>query len=218
MLKYSIKLNSDNIKQEELVWGEKYLSPDLSFVTGVTSQDYHLEKMNKVSVSNTILHTPNSILPIKTENVTRQGFIVIKDKEYEIEKTNNGTDCVLLNGKYYYKRNGQFLIDEWLQHTNGLNVEELPYSASSIANGVLKLDTVSWIENGIVSIDDESYVYDFDLRGIRMADSDTVMNASAITKCSYIEYYPFSAQSEYEYMTKFMLTKGEEESSTKITK
>ena len=49
MLRYEIKLTDDNFKQEELVWGEKYLAPDLSFVSGVTSQDYHLEKIKKLT-------------------------------------------------------------------------------------------------------------------------------------------------------------------------
>ena len=63
MLKYSIKISNGDIRQEGIVWGEKYLSPDLSFVSGVTSQDYHLEKFKQISVSNSISHTPNTVLP-----------------------------------------------------------------------------------------------------------------------------------------------------------
>ena len=130
MLKYSVKLTNDNIKQEEVVWREKYLAPSLSFVSGVTSQGYHLEKQDKIAASNTISHTPNSILSIETENVTRQGFIVIKDKEYKIESDNYHDNVlnaninysyVFLNGKYYYKQDGKFTIDKWLQKISKAN-------------------------------------------------------------------------------------------------
>jgi hypothetical protein len=45
MLKYEIQLTDNEIKLEEMTkqdWREKYLSPNLSFVSGVTSQSYHL--------------------------------------------------------------------------------------------------------------------------------------------------------------------------------
>ena len=51
MLNYSIKLGDKYLKKDKVVWGEKYLSPDLSFVTGVTSQDYHLDKLTQIETS-----------------------------------------------------------------------------------------------------------------------------------------------------------------------
>lgn len=44
MLKYEVKLGKDNFKQRELEWSEKYLAPNLSFISGVTDTAYHLEK------------------------------------------------------------------------------------------------------------------------------------------------------------------------------
>lgn len=221
MLKYSVKLTNDNIKQEEVVWREKYLAPSLSFVSGVTSQGYHLEKQDKIAASNTISHTPNSILSIETENVTRQGFIVIKDKEYKIESDNYHDNVlnaninysyVFLNGKYYYKQDGKFTIDKWLQKISSIRAEEKPMIINVDDTATtLSLDTVVWIEDGLVIIDGEQYIYDTALKGLKRPIDDNILEPSAITKCSGIDYYPYKNTSQYEEVTKFILTKSEEE-------
>ena len=212
MLKYSVKISDGNIRQEGIVWREKYLSPDLSFVSGVTSQDYHLEKFKKISVSNSISHTPNSVLPIETSNVIREGFVVISGKKYDVEHVSDGTLCVLINGKYYYEQNGIFYIDKWLQRTDGLNVDELPYTAStsSVVNDKLPIDTISWIEDGIVTIDGYKYVYDFDLKCLRREYDNAIMESSDITECEEITCYQYNNKSDYKHVTKFKLTKSEE--------
>lgn len=221
MLRYNIKLTNDNIKQEEVVWREKYLAPSLSFVSGVTSQGYHLEKQDKIAASNTISHTPNSILSIETENVTRQGFIVIKNKEYKIESDNYHDNVlnaninysyVFLNGKYYYKQNKKFTIDKWLQKISSIRAEEKPMiiNVNDTAT-TLSLDTVVWIEDGLVIIDGERYIYDIALKGLKRPIDDNILEPSAITKCSGIDYYPYKNTSQYEEVTKFILTKSEEE-------
>ena len=77
MLSYSIKLDDKSIQRDELVWSEKYLAPDLSFVSGVTSQDYHLEKKKQIAFS--IGNDTNAdALNISCNNVTRNGYIVGK--------------------------------------------------------------------------------------------------------------------------------------------
>lgn len=213
MLKYNVRLTNDNVKQEEIVWREKYLSPDLSFVSGVTSQDYHLEKFNKIAASNTISHTPNSVLSIDAINVIRQGFIIIKDKEYKVESGTsyngeNNYECVKINGKYFYNQNGNILIDNWLQCTDGKNVEEKPYLAT-FTDDVLKIDTIVWIEDGAVVIDGKTYIYDFNVNGLMTTEKDTILNPYDITVCESIEFHPYSKFSDYKHVTKFILTKDE---------
>ena len=56
MLRYSVKLGNDNFREDELIWGEKYLDPKLSFVSGVTDSSYHLEKFNRINASNSVLN------------------------------------------------------------------------------------------------------------------------------------------------------------------
>ena len=214
MLKYSIKLSGNDIKQEAVDWGEKYLSPDLSFVSGVTSQDYHLEKFKNIAVSNSISHTSNIVLPIETKNVTREGFIVIKGKKYDVEYVGDGTRCVFLNGKYYYEKDGIFFIDNWLKKADdSLEVREELCSASTssiTSDGKLPIDTVVWVEDGTVTIDDETYIFDLSLNGIRRIGKTDLMEASDITECDGIDCNQYEKQSDYQHVTKFKLTKGEE--------
>ena len=218
MLKYSIKLSDGSIKQNELVWMEKYLSLDLSFITGTTSQDYHLEKFNRIAVSNTYSHTPTTILPLETENVTRQGYVVVENKEYPIYSSTTydyinekeiDYNYIFLNGKYYYENDGKFIINDWLSATNE-TISAVTISADTIEDNVLKIDTVVWIENGIVTIDDNNYIYDFDGKGIKYTENGGILPFSSITKCDDITYHPYSSTSLYDYVTKFTLTKEDE--------
>ena len=57
MLKYEIKLGNGDLKMDEMVWREKYLSPNLSYITGVTDTSYHLENFTRMSASNNITIT-----------------------------------------------------------------------------------------------------------------------------------------------------------------
>ena len=54
MLRYEIKLGKDDLIRDALEWREKYLSKDLSYITGVTSPDYHLEKFTALASPLTI--------------------------------------------------------------------------------------------------------------------------------------------------------------------
>ena len=82
MLEYKVRLGKDNFKKDKLVWSEKYLAPDLSVITGVTSPEYHLEKFNMLEATNSIINS-NGAVHVECENVQRQGFIIVKEKEYE---------------------------------------------------------------------------------------------------------------------------------------
>ena len=57
MLKYEVKLGKDNFKQRELEWSEKYLAPDLSFISGVTDTAYHLEKFKALPTKSSIVNS-----------------------------------------------------------------------------------------------------------------------------------------------------------------
>ena len=79
MLKYEVKLGKDNFKQRELEWSEKYLAPDLSFISGVTDTAYHLEKFKALPTKSSIVNS-DSLLSVESYNVIRQGFIVAVQK------------------------------------------------------------------------------------------------------------------------------------------
>ena len=83
MLKYEVKLGKDNFKQRELEWSEKYLAPDLSFISGVTDTAYHLEKFKALPTKSSIVNS-DSLLSVESYNVIRQGFIVAVQKKFKI--------------------------------------------------------------------------------------------------------------------------------------
>lgn len=155
MLKYKFKVSTDGIGQEELVWREKYLSPDLSFISGVTSTDYHLNTYDRITVKNDNYNIQSSY-KIQTKIVTRQGYVVVKKKPYDImsgklityksnifedgKEVHYGTDddgkykCVFINGKYYYKiktkeHGNCFMITDFLVEQVNRPVEKTVYSS-----------------------------------------------------------------------------------------
>ena len=181
MLKYSIKLNESNFKRDKIVWREKYLSPDLSYVSGVTSPSYHLEKFDYLASTNSINNTDNT-LKVDCHNVIRKGFIVMSGKTFEIKSdtyhnftTNEDIKYkyVFINGKYFYEhelRNGVrgYTIDNLLNAVEAVDeesVEDTQFIYDHIevekpADGEpLKIDVVSWIEDDFVEIDGVNYIY-----------------------------------------------------------
>lgn len=188
MLKYEIKLNADNFKRNSLVWGEKYLSPDLSYISGVTSSSNHLEKYKYLAASNSINNMDNT-LSIESTNVIRQGYVVAYGKEYDVK---SGTyhnylanedleyNYIFVNGKYFYEHKisenaSGYTIDN-LQHLV-ISEDEYGYGfvesvadyivipSDSIEEDKAKVDAVFWIEDGFVEIDDEIYVFNKDEDG-----------------------------------------------------
>ena len=223
MLKYSVKLNNVNSEQEELVWGEKYLDPNLSFVSGVTDASNHLEKYDRINTSNPLINS-SALATLEAENVIREGYVVVSGKSYDIldgeyidyavNQTGDtiGYECVFINGKYYYYDNvtSAYTISDWLQVKDGKVVSDtISVSATS---DTLKLDTIYWIEDGKVTIDGNTYLYDRNRNGLYLEgiNNEEIIDASGITECYSISGYPYSSMTEYEEVTKFKLTKDDE--------
>lgn len=246
MLRYEVKLSDDSIRREKLVWREKYLSPSLSCITGVTDPSYHLEKFNKLASTNSIINI-DSALDLECRNVKRQGYIIVKEKEYDtfsdstidysIEKTGKTIDYQYMvnNEKYFYwgkfenEDKSGYTINNLLNYDSesGKVVETIKVESGKTANP-LKIDTVYWIEDGEVEIDGGVYVYDRnegegripENTGIlKFKDSGDALEPSAITRCKTIEFYPYDSAAEYEEVTKFSLCKKDkqEESFSRIT-
>ena len=223
MLKYSVKLNNVNSEQEELVWGEKYLDPNLSFVSGVTDASNHLEKYDRINTSNPLINS-SALATLEAENVIREGYVVVSGKSYDIldgeyidyavNQTGDtiGYECVFINGKYYYYDNvtSAYTISDWLQVKDGKVVSDtISVSATS---DTLKLDTIYWIEDGKVTIDGNTYLYDRNRNGLYLEgiNNEEIIDASGITRCDGVSGYPYSSMAEYEEVTKFKLTKDDE--------
>jgi hypothetical protein len=237
MLRYEIKLGNDDIKKEEMIWREKYLSPSLSYISGVTNADYHIEKFPSLQASNTIINS-DTALSLECYNVIRQGYIIVKEKEYDtfsgettdysIIKSGETIDYryVINKDKYFYWGELEGEIDEETSEAksgytfnNLLNYNE---EESAITEDIkveaskdetpLKIDTLFWIEDGEVEIDGHKYIYD-KYEGengiLKYGETGVALEPSAITRCSDIEFYPYSSSTMYEEVTKFALYREE---------
>lgn len=223
MLKYNVILDNSDFEMKEMEWSEKYLDPNLSFVSGVTSSRNHLEKHDKIAVSNNISNL-NGIVYVNTNNVLREGYIVVKGKSYDVSsattfdysKEDDGEKMEYyyldINGKYYYEHENEgelvFTIDDWLvEGESGVTVSSITVSETS---GTCRIDTVYWIEDGMVSIDGNAYFFDKNRNGLSYHAREEILDTSAITECTAIEYHPYASTALYEEVTKFTLTKDED--------
>lgn len=244
MLKYNIKLGEDNIRRDELVWSEKYVAPDLSFVSGVTDQSYHLEK-NKTIAASIGADSNFSSLYISCENVTRNGYVMVVEKKYPIitgktytyDQYNFDGDsdysstgqtythtysCVNIGGVYYYttgKSNGEKItVKNWLKE-KWITVDDVEIVEGdvegTISGNYLLLDTIFWIENEKVTIDGDTYYFDQYAKsdnssspgGIKYFIDSKSLTDDEITDCEAIYYNHFNDTSKYKYVTKFILSK-----------
>lgn len=235
MLNYSVKLGRDNFRRGELVWGEKYLAPDLSFISGVTSQSNHIDKKDSIaySIGN---ETNSGFLLLSCENVTRNGYIKIVNKAYDILSGSTVDNIseeirdykyVEINGIIYYITGDTITINNWLKEEwteeNGeykVNIVEGDVGGD-VDGDFLYLDTIVWIEDETVTIDGDTYLFDrYDVSGVEGSVGgiryyeDGVYGdclvSSAITLCDSIQYNHFDNESDYIYVTKFVATKKEQ--------
>lgn len=164
MLKYSVKLTDKDFKDNNIVWREKYVAPDLSYISGVTDFSCHLEKHPYMTVENPSANQSN-ILKVESEVVTRLGYVILKDKEYPVKKV-NGINYVQINDRFFYESGGKFTIKDWLCESfvrkNGKIVPNMVEKdvSTTASGGKIKLDTICWIEDGFVTIDGVEYIFD----------------------------------------------------------
>ena len=224
MLKYDIKLTNKDLDKEVMVWGEKYLSPDLSFVSGVTAQAYHLFGKDTIEANNRMFSSLDGYLDMETENTTRTGFVVAKNYKYPVfsaetydysisESAKTEYYYTIINGKYYYAYDDgsgiTFHIDTLVNEND--EVMEAVVDAE-YASGCVSLDRIFWIEGNIVSIDGHDYFYDRNIgdNGCICYDFGSPLSASQITDCDDIEYHPFKNSSDFLDITKFTLRKTDD--------
>ena len=240
MLTYSIKLDEKSIRRDELVWSEKYLAPDRSFVSGVTSQDYHLEKKDYIAFSIGD-ETNTGSLQLSCNNVTRNGYINIKAKAYDIQSgvTKNYMtgeeytyDYVEINGVIYYISAdtesitvNNWLKEDWYLDDDGeYRVNIIEGDVTGVVSASTKsvyLDTIVWIEDETVTIDGEKYIFDryesssdaLSPGCIKYFNDGECLSPSAITKTdkNEIYYYHFPRKTDYLYVTKFILRQKEQQ-------
>ena len=119
------------------------------------------------------------------------------------------------NGKYYYgvfdENTGgyKFVIDSILKYEE----ENKTVSEGSLTTFEIKdkdesyvcFDTIFWIENGTITIDGTTYLYDANEKCIHFSDGSIVTNLTEISNCDKIDIRYDETPKE---VTKFILTKA----------
>ena len=209
MLRYNIKVTEDDISREKMSWDEKFLSQDLSYVSGVTSTSYHLEKYGMIPASNSMVSS-DATLRVVSENVHRNGYCLIKDKEYDVKKVKVGekdVNYIEVNGTFYYEVKGKYVIDNMLKQ-DGDSVISGEVIVPSGSQDSVNIDTIVWIEDGKVTIDGITYWYDKNEGKITLDGVYFIDNYESVTKCKDIKFFNFKSTIE---VTKFKLTKAFDE-------
>ena len=212
MLRYNIKVTEDDISREKMSWDEKFLSQDLSYVSGVTSTSYHLEKYGMIPASNSMVSS-DATLRVVSENVHRNGYCLIQGKEYDVKKVKVGekdVNYIEVNGTFYYEVKGKYVIDNMLKQDDDkksvISGEVIVHSGSKDS---VNIDTIVWIEDGKVTIDGKTYWYDENERKITLDGVYFIDDYKSVTKCSSssgITFVNFPIE-----VTKFKLTKAFDE-------
>ena len=209
MLRYNIKVTGDDISREKMSWDEKFLSQDLSYVSGVTSTSYHLEKYGMIPASNSMVSS-DATLRVVSENVHRNGYCLIKNKKYDVKKVKvNGKDVnyIEVNGTFYYEVKGKYVIDNMLKK-DGDSIISGEVIVPSGSQDFVNIDTIVWIEDGKVTIDGKTYWYDENVGKITLDGVYFIDNYESVTKCKDIKFFNFKSTIE---VTKFKLTKAFDE-------
>lgn len=222
MLKYNIKLNDSSVEKKELVWGEKYLSPDLSYVSGTCDTAYHLEYCSELPVSSEI---NNSAATIKVEahNEKRLGYIVLYNKKIKEEsgkythfsgntKSSISYKYININDRYFYPYyNGSgYAIDNVLHYSESLNDVTTEDLIVYPQNGYITYNAAYYIDDSKVTID--GIVFTFDSATEKLYWNNKVVATTSITttlECSEYKIVTYPSNKVKEY-TKFVLTKDEE--------
>ena len=211
MLRYNIKVTEDDISREKMSWDEKFLSQDLSYVSGVTSTSYHLEKYGMIPASNSMVSS-DATLRVVSENVHRNGYCLILSKEYDVKKVKVGekdVNYIEVNGTFYYEVKGKYVIDNMLkQDDDKKSVISGEVIVPSGSQDSVNIDTIVWIEDGKVTIDGITYWYDENERKITLDGVYFIDNYESVTKCKDIKFFNFKSTIE---VTKFKLTKAFDE-------
>lgn len=221
MLKYKLRVTNDDIVQREIDLREKYTSPNLDFVSGVTDTSSLHYTSDTVSSYNRIDEIGDT-LTVEREDVTREGFILIKGKAYDVISdvslpyglNGDNFTYVNANGRYYYlASDGSYTFDDWIVCTSETDSEYM-YATKKLlnqaSNSKINLDTVYWIEDGIVNIDGEKYIFDKNVGdggGLFYTEGGKLLEPSEICECTNIVYCPFKDVKKYEKVSKLKFTK-----------
>ena len=187
MLRYKVKLNEPK-GYNEIKCDELYLSPDLSFISGVTDSNYCLINGQHISIEfNNDEKFHDSI--IETKDVLRQGYVIF-EQEFDIEEYNEYKGFYYVDGKYYFTGRSDTSISVLGQEC-------------TINNNKINVNVTYWVENGKITIGENTYDVD-----IQLKNDGTELYSHYITLKGGVQLPINKCAKEYwKTVTKFIIRK-----------
>lgn len=194
MLNYQIKVNKMS-EMTEVEYDSLYLSPDLSYMSGVTSCDYNLINGQTVYLY-TNDHDGFQEYPIEVKKVQRRGYVKYA-QSFDILTDENGERYITyIDGQSYVISDGKVYIDQtWYDN---------------IDNGATKYPILIkyYVENGYVTIYNTSYEVDFEYEQpyITLRDGtellvqnyNKVVSGNVIPNISYVTHFTIRKSLDYK--------------------
>lgn len=186
MLRYKVKLNEPK-GYNEIKCDELYLSPDLSFISGVTDSNYCLINGQHISIEfNNDEKFHDSI--IETKNVLRQGYVIF-EQEFDVEEYKDYKGFYYVDGKYYF--------------TTGTSINVLGQECT-INDNKINVNVTYWVENGKITIGENTYDVD-----IQLKNDGTELYSHYITLKGGVQLPINKCSKEYwKTVTKFIIRKN----------
>lgn len=231
MLRYNVKLNGSEIGLSKIEWNDKYVSKDLSYISGTTPTSYNLNDGDEVLVYSRYSNLERK-LTAHTETSYRDGYCVIVGKHYKIldgisyYKDNsdlnrlqqNKFKYVEIDGRYFYGvPSGEgtyiFKIDDFLSfdQNNDIVSRSVMVTANTTADHI-SVDKIEWIYDGKVVIDGYEYIVDdtepiyepSEVRngGLIEAIRDNEIPHDDIVDCTRIDVFLYNHDVGYMYKKK----------------
>ena len=188
MLKYKVKLNEPK-GYNEIKCDELYLSPDMSFISGVTDYGYELLDGQHLSLefnNDNIFHD----VVVEIKNVTRQGYVIL-NQQFKVEEYKGYKGFYYIDGKYYFTDSNTIKVKgrDWtIDENNNVNV-----------------DTTYWVEDGVLTIGDNKY----DTFIYLNKDGNPINNHSVIIKGGKQLVINNCEKKYWKKVTKFIIRKDE---------
>lgn len=149
MLRYKIKLNEPK-HYNEIAYDELYLSPDLSFISGITDQSYELVDGQNLKIEFNDDERFHDVI-VNIKNVTRQGYVTLNQSFGVKTYKDNYLGFRYVNGKYYFCEKDETQIT-------------VLGKSYTIVNNRVTIPTKYWVEDFKLKIGDIEYDVDIQLK------------------------------------------------------
>lgn len=160
MLKYKINIkNLNNDGVEKINCESLFLSPDGTFLSGITSCEYGLMDGQTIFVheEGTEIYNESTI---SIEKVTRRGYIII-DQKYKVETFDNGlSGFTFVDGNTYISDSDTLTLSS--PYYGGEGEDNIKLNNDSIKDGYITIPTKYYVENGKLFINNVHYEVDFE--------------------------------------------------------